>query len=85
MVAMLVTLVAAFPVFADPDEETATEETAPSADAVLALDASTLVAAFDASGVASYRCRLALKDFEKAIADANASAASAPTKAESQP
>ena len=74
MVAMLATLIAACPVFAEPDEATVAEEAVRSADAALALDASTLSAAFDAAGIMAYRCRQALKDFEKAIADANASA-----------
>ncbi len=77
MAALLAALVAFSPAFAEPDDaEAAATESVPSADAALALDASSLSAAFDASGVSSYKCRAALKDFEKAVADANAAAVS---------
>jgi hypothetical protein len=73
MAVLFVVLLAFSPSFAEPNHSVATDETA-QLTVPLALDASTLSKAFDTAGVMSYRCRLALKDFEKAVADANTTA-----------
>ena len=50
------------------------DKVAPSSNAPLSLDASPLREAYAAAGSMSYKCRAALKDFEKTIAEANANA-----------
>lgn len=42
----------------------------------LQLDASSLSTAFDASGISSYKCKSALKEFQKTVDEANLAAAS---------
>ncbi len=63
-----------------PASEKTDSATPPSKSAPLILDASLLRVTFDVVGISHYRCRSALKDFEKAIADANAAAAERRTK-----
>ncbi len=58
-------------VFADPADGSPDDESARPISVPLALDASALSTAFESAGELPYRCRTALKDFEKAIGDAN--------------
>ncbi len=62
-----------YAVFAEPDDASQTEEVA-QANAPLAMETSSLSKSFDDAGTMPFRCRTALKDFEKAIADANSAA-----------